>query len=351
LNRKEKLEIDPSALKKILLIRLRRIGDVVMTTPAVAALKRALPRAALTYVIEEPLRRLVEGNPDLDRVIAVPAGQDAAGFLGLIRKIRREKYDAVLDFHGGPRASRIAWLSGAKIKVGYTLKYKGFIYDIRVPRSRPEGRIHSVKNHLNLVRTLGLRVEEPLPSLSLPPGREEEREKIDRFWTENELAAAGLIVLHIGAGNEFRDWGTENFSSLADLLTRQAGAKVVLVGAEEDRQRAAEIRHASVSSVLSLAGKLNLIELRDLIARADVFVGPDSGPMHIAASTMTPIVALFGPTLPANFAPWRAESTLIEKDLGCRPCRQRRCVTRDFRCLRTITPAEVLAACLKYPFT
>ena len=348
MNRKEKREIDPSALKKILLIRLRRIGDVVMTTPAVAALKRALPPASLTYVIEAPLRRLVEGNPDLDRVIVVPAGQGTAGFLGFIRDIRREKYDAVLDFHGGPRASRIAWLSGAKLKVGYELKHKGFMYDIRVPRSSPEGRIHSVENHLNLVRALGLQVEEPLPPLSLPQARKEEKEKIDRFWLENGLAAAATIVLHVGAGNEFRDWGVENLSSLASLLALRAGAKVVLVGAAGDRQRAAEVRSASPSSVLSLAGELNLIELRDLIARAKVFVGPDSGPMHIAATTQTPIVALFGPTLPANFAPWRAESTLIEKDLGCRPCRQRRCVSRDFRCLRTITPAEVLAACTKY---
>jgi heptosyltransferase-1 len=351
LNRKEKRKIDPSTLNKILLIRLRRIGDVVMTTPAVAALKRALPLASLTYVIEEPLRRLVEGSPDLDRVIVVPPDQGAAAFLGFVREIRREKYDAVLDFHGGPRASRIAWLSGAKLKVGYELKYKSVFYDIRVPRSRPEGRIHSVESHFSLVRALGLRVEEPLPPLSLPPARKEEKEKIDQFWTENDLAAARVIILHIGAGNEFRDWGRENLSALADLLARQAGAKIVLVGAQSDRPRATGIQSISPSSVLSLAGELNFIELRDLIARAALFVGPDSGPMHIAATTKTPIVALFGPTLPANFAPWRAESTLMEKDLDCRPCKQRRCLTRDFRCLRTITPAEVLAACSKYLLT
>jgi heptosyltransferase-1 len=351
LNRKEKHKIDPSALNKILLIRLRRIGDVVMTTPAVAVLRRALPRASLTYVVEKPFCRLVEGSPQLDRVIVVPPGQGPAAFLGFIREIRRERYDAVLDFHGGPRASRIAWLSGARFKVGYELKYKGFIYDIQVPRSRPEGRIHSVESHFNLIRILGIPVPEPAPELALPPAREEESRRIGNLWSNLGLTQKKVAILHIGAGNEFRDWGTENLSSLAGLLVREAGAKVVLVGAEGDRRRAAEIRSASPSAIHNLSGELNLIELREAIARAALFVGPDSGPMHIAATTRTPIVALFGPTSPANFAPWGAESTLIEKDLACRPCRQRRCVSKDFRCLRDITPAEVYAACSKYLIT
>jgi heptosyltransferase-1 len=154
--------------------------------------------------------------------------------------------------------------------------------------------------------------------------------------------------LHIGAGNEFRDWGTENMAALTGRLIRHAGVKVVLVGAERDGARAELIREKDPRSIFSLAGKINLIELREVIARTELFVGPDSGPMHIAAATRTPIIALFGPTLPANFAPWGAKSTLIEKDLDCRPCKQRRCITEDFRCLRAITPDEVFPACLKY---
>jgi len=351
LNRKEKRKIDLSSLNKILLIRLRRIGDVVMTTPAVAALRRALPLASLSYIVEEPLRRLVEGNPDLNRVMAVPPAQSTAAFLGFIREIRREKYDAVLDFHGGPRAAWMAWLSGAKFKVGYELKYKSVFYDIRVPRSRPEGRIHSVESHFNLIRALGIQIEEPLPPLFLPPARTEEKEKIDQFWRANGLSAAMVTILHVGAGNEFRDWGTESLTALAGQLIGHAGVKVVLVGAVGDGKRAERIREKAPRSILSLVGQINLSELGEVIGRAALFVGPDSGPMHIAATTRTPIVALFGPTLPANFSPWKAEATLIEKDLDCRPCKQRRCLTDDFRCIRTITPDEVLAACSKHLLT
>lgn len=97
-----------------------------------------------------------------------------------------------------------------------------------------------------------------------------------------------------------------------------------------------------------MVGKLNLREVRELISRSALFVGPDSGPMHIAATTSTPIVALFGPTLPAHFSPWQAKAYLIEKDFDCRPCRQKRCIYEDFRCLRSITPDEVFQACLRF---
>jgi lipopolysaccharide heptosyltransferase II len=345
LNRKDQPKPSLSSPRKILLIRLRRIGDIIMTTPAVAALKRALPHASLTYIVEEPYRRLVEGNPDIDEIILVPPHQGLFSFLGFILRVRREKFDIVIDFHGGPRASRITWLSGAGLKVGYELKGKGFFYDIRVPRNREGARIHSVENHLNLVRAAGIEVNEPWPRLTLPGVGKEETERIDTLWANHRLDGAKVVVLHVGAGNEFRDWGAPNLGELAGHLTGLPGVRVVLVGSGEDVPRAEEVRKANPPSILSLAGALNLIELREVIGRAVLFVGPDSGPMHIAATTATPIVALFGPTLPANFSPWQARATLIEKPLDCRPCKQKKCVTDDFRCLQNITVDEVLRAC------
>ncbi len=318
-----------------------------MTTPAIAAIKRVLPKSSLTYVVEEPFRRLVEGNPDLDKVLLIPPHQDIFSFLRFIRRLRRERYDLAIDFHGGPRASRIAWLSRAKLKVGYELKYKNFFYDVRVPRNRGGVPVHSVENHLNLVRAAGIAAEEPSPPLSLPPARKEEAARINRLWRDQRLQECSVVVLHVGAGNEFRDWGGKNLAALVRRLAALHGVRILLVGAAQDRSRAEDIRKIRPAEILSLAGTINLIELREVIARAALFVGPDSGPMHIAATTKTSIVALFGPTLPAHFSPWMAEATLIEKSLDCRPCRQRRCLSEDFRCLRTITVDQVLAACAR----
>ncbi|MDP2914718.1 MAG: glycosyltransferase family 9 protein [Candidatus Aminicenantes bacterium] len=415
---------------KILIVRLRRIGDVVMTTPALTLLKEHFPKARLTYLVEEPYRRLVEGHPALDRVIAIPPQQRFKDFVRLVREVRQERYDVLLDLHGGPRASWITFWSRAKIKAGYAIEGKGFLYDIRVSRRGEKGPIHSVQNHAALVRALGAEFEDTeIPALSLPapkpdevervrailhhhchPERSEEshikchceplgvairleessrvfrgisspcatsrhperiegsdsksrpesfegshpstprQNEILRFTQDDNegVKQVKLVVLHIGAGNRFRDWGAKNIAALTELLSRVPNVKIALIGASADQKVQAEILASAGGSVIPLAGRLNLIEIRELISRAALFVGPDSGPMHIAASTPTPIVAYFGPTLPAHFAPWRPQGSkvvILEKNLACRPCKQRECLTNDFRCLLTITPAEVFAAC------
>jgi heptosyltransferase-1 len=318
-----------------------------MTTPALAILREHCPEASMTYIVDEPYRELVEGHPALDEVIVLPKKLKIKDFLGHIRKIRKNRYDVIIDFHGGPRASLFALFSKARLKIGYKIKYKEFIYNTAIPREPEQGFIHSVEGHSNLVRALGISPVS-IPKPSLPPGKALETEKIQRILRRNHCLGYKLITLHISAGNEFRDWGTDRFITLTDLLSGISDAKVMLVGGEEDKQAAAEIIEGSTISLISLVSQLNLRELRELIRVSTLFVGPDSGPMHIASSTLTPIVAMFGPTLPAHFAPWDAKATLLEKDYDCRPCRQRKCVYDDVRCLRTISPEEVYQACLSF---
>jgi heptosyltransferase-1 len=318
-----------------------------MTTPSITALREAFPRAFISYVVEEPYKDLVEGNPGLNKVIVLKTKQKIKDFFKLIRLIQKENYDVVLDFHGGPRASLITLFSRAKLKLGYRIKYRNFIYDIKLPRAVKSGHIHSVENHLNLVKALGVSIDIPL-SLSLPQARADEVEKVKRFIEEYKLEGHKIITIHISAGNEFRNWGVNNIVKLSDLLGQLPGVQIVLIGTNEDQKAEEEILKKSKTRLLSMVGKLNLREVRELISRSAIFIGPDSGPMHIAATTQTPIVALFGPTLPAHFSPWKAKASLIEKNFDCRPCKQRRCIYKDFRCLRSITPEEVYQACLKF---
>ena len=339
--------IDTSKIKKILLIRLRRIGDVIMTTPVVSALREGFPDAFISYIVEKPYRELVEGNPGLDKIFVLEKKQSLRDFFKLIRLIRKEKYDVVLDFHGGPRASLITLFSKAKLKVGYRIKYRNFIYHIKLSRSPKKGHFHSVENHLNFVKALGINIEFP-PPLSLPQAQKTEAEKVRQFLEENKLEGNKIIIIHISAGNEFRDWGVDNFVKLTHLLGKQSEVKIILIGASEDKIAEEEILKKSAAPLLSQVGRLNLREVKKLISQSSLFVGPDSGPMHIAASTSTPIVALFGPTLLANFAPWQANAVLIEKEFDCRPCKQRQCIYKDFRCLQSITPEEVYEACLRF---
>ncbi len=375
MNQRDRPKIDLSAVKKILLIRLRRIGDIIMTTPAVTVLKENCSEATLIYLVEEQYRELVEGNPHLDNIIVIPKKQNIndsmaissrhcersvaisqtrllrhfiprndRDFYDLIHQIRKERFDILIDFHGGPRASWLTLFSKAKLKVGYKIKNKGFLYHIKIPRSSTDGEIHSVENHVNLVKAIGINVDS-IPSLLVPDAEEEEKEKIGKFIQEHKLEDSKILVLHIGAGNRFRDWGVDNLVALTDLFSQHIEIQIVLIGAPDDKERAEEIKDKSKSNVLSLVGKLGLRELKELISQASLFVGPDSGPMHIAASTDTPLVVYFGPTLPAHFSPWKANATIIEKEYDCRlTCRQRECLYEDFRCLQTITPQEVYNA-------
>ena len=347
MNQKSQQRIDPSKINKILLIRLRRIGDVILTTPAVSALREGFPQAFISYAVEKPYKELVEGNPNLNKIIVLEKNQSLRDFIRLTRLIRKEKYDVVLDFHGGPRASLFTLFSRAKLKIGYKIKYKNFIYHKKVPRSFISGHIHSVKNHINLVKALGVHVEFP-PPLTIPQATKTEAKKVETFMKENELEEHKIITIHISAGNEFRDWGVDNLIQLVDLLTQRLGVKIVLIGTKEDQKAEQDILKKSKVRLSSAVSKFNLREIKELISRSSLFVGPDSGPMHIAASTSTPIVALFGPTLPAHFAPWQAIAHLIEKEFDCRPCRQRSCIYEDFRCLRSIKPEEVYEACLRF---
>jgi len=319
-----------------------------MTTPAVTALKENLPNASLTYLGEEPYRELFEGNPHIDNIFVIPKKQNIKDFIALIHQIRREKFDALLDFHGGPRASWLTLFSNAKLKVGYNIKNKGFLYDIKIPRSPVKGQIHSVENHINLVRAIGINVDS-LPPLLIPNAAKEEKKKIADFIHEIKLQGSKIVILHIGAGNRFRDWGKDNIVALTNLFSGNSNVQIILIGASGDEERAKEIIRESKSKIVSAAGKLGLRELKELISQASLFIGPDSGPMHIAATTETPLVIYFGPTLPAHFSPWKAKANIIEKDFDCRhTCRQKECLYEDFRCLQTITPQEVYNTCQKY---
>ena len=330
--------------RSILLIRLRRIGDIVMTTPALGILREAFPAASLSYVVEEPFRRLIEGHPQVDRAIVLPSRPGAAAFARFLLSLRHEKFDAAVDFHGGPRAAWMTLFSRARLRVGYETGAKGFVYNRRVPRASAAGALHSVVNHVNLVRVL-TGSDPEIPRLLLPAARPDEAARIDRLLAEAGLDGSRFAAVHISAGNAFRDWDSSHYLKLIERLRGESGVASLLVGSESDRAKESEILGHSPVPVPSLAGRLNLIELREVIGRAALYIGPDSGPMHIAASTRTPIVAVFGPTLPAHFAPWRAEARIVETPLDCRPCRQRHCQSRDFGCIKGISADEVYEAC------
>ncbi|MGH9257697.1 MAG: glycosyltransferase family 9 protein [Vicinamibacterales bacterium] len=343
---------------KILLVRLRLIGDVVFTTPLVRALRRRYPEAHLTYVVEPAAAAVVRGNACLNELLVVPR---TAGLRRLCddilvaRRLRRERFDVVIDLHGGPRSSWLTWASGAPMRIGYRSTGRSWMYTHLVPRPADLSAQHSVLKQWALLAPLDVDgCDRARDAVEMP----ENMAAVERI--ERVLAAAGvgpgdpLIVLHVSAGNPFRRWPQDHFATLvAELAHHEPQRRFMVTSGPSDAGAARAIvdRIKALSEKAAGAvshGQFDGDELRALAARAAVYIGGDSGPLHIAATTRTPIVALFGPTLAERSMPWRDPRWFAEAvdagPLPCRPCRQRTCAPGDFRCLARISPERVAAA-------
>jgi ADP-heptose:LPS heptosyltransferase len=347
---------------KVLLIRLRLIGDVVFTTPIPRAIKRAFPGARISYLVEEAAAPVVANNPCIDEVIVVRRARGirrVVDDLQLAMRLRRRRFDIVIDMHGGPRSSWLTFASGARQRIGYEIQGRGWMYSRRVARPRELRPRHSVVNQWDLLEAV-----EGWPGG--PPDRA--RDRVDMAADpaadaaiDRRLAAAGivpgdeLILAHVSAGNPFRRWPEPAFTEVLVTLARESARRRVIVSSgPSDHEAAVRIADAARAALGEHAGRIvefgefNLSELRSLITRSRLFIGGDTGPLHIAATTATPIVGLYGPTLPARSAPWRDPAIPSEaleiNGLPCRPCEQRVCVPGDFRCLTTLQPADVISA-------
>ena len=341
----------------ILLVRLRLIGDVVFTTPAIRALRRHHPDARITYIVEEDAAAVVRDNPHLDDVIVV-CNPHARGRLradlALIRRLRRERYDLAIDFHGGPRSSLITWLSGARRRIGYDVAGRSWMYTTRVPRPRVLRRRHSVVSQWDVLLPLGI----------APPDREVDATEMRADAAAGEavarrLAGAGveadapMVVVHVSAGNPFRRWPSASFVELVcRLASADARRRIILTSGPSDTGAAAAVASRARArlpvherAAIVECGEFDLPELRALIEHAALYIGGDSGPLHVAGTTRVPVVGLYGPTLPVRSEPYRsAKHYAAAAEVGglpCRPCDQRRCVPGDFRCLTQISAESV----------
>ena len=333
---------------------------MVFTTPAIAALRRRFPGAHLTYLVESGAEPVVRHHPDLDDVLIAgrPRGLARLAYdWQLARRLRRSRYDIVIDFHGGTRSAWLTVASGAPTRVGYDVPGRGWCYTTRVPWSRslvpPR---HSVQNQWDLIATLGIdepnRIQDPVV---MPLDAAAVLAVTTRLNAAHVPADARVVVIHVSAGNPFRRWPADAFASVAAALASEDPTRRILItsgpseaAAAQAVAAAARTRAGSAADGIVRCGEFDLSELRALIARAALYIGGDSGPLHLAATTSTPVVALFGPTLPGRSMPWRDPAipavAVDAGDLPCRPCHQRHCVPGDFRCLTRITPDQVIAA-------
>ncbi|MBI3077776.1 MAG: putative lipopolysaccharide heptosyltransferase III [Deltaproteobacteria bacterium] len=337
---------------RILVIKLRNIGDVLLATPALRALREAFPRAHLAVLVNAGTEAMVTLHPAVDEVLVCPRDWKRLPWfrrvgreLEFARRIRQGRYDLVLNLTEGDRGAILAWLSGARTRIGLQSR-RGFWWKrpLFTRCARVEPRAHMVEQNLALLRALGLTPRPGPPELYLA---EEERAAVDRRLAEARVRPGELLVhVHPTSRWLFKCWRDEAVAEVIDLLQGTRGARVVVTSGPESRQmeKTRAILAHTRTRPLDLAGQLSLKELAALSARAHLFFGVDTAPMHIAAAMGTPVVALFGPSGEFNWGPWGPGHAVVTKPRACRPCGQAGCGgSRRSECLESLTVPEVMA--------
>jgi ADP-heptose:LPS heptosyltransferase len=262
----------------VAVIRLRSLGDCVLTTPALAILRRFRPDLRVSIVVEPRFRAIFEGNPDIDEIVEPT-----------LSALRRARPDVCLNLHGGRRSAWLTWLSGARFRAGFGHYRHGFVYNVRIPRAQEilnvDRTVHTAEHLASAMFFLGVPVTE-IPRARLVPGGK----------------TSSRAVIHPVAATLEKTWRAEGFVEVARRL-QAARADVLFIGAREDDL-------SPFQEFPRLAGA-PLSEIKDLLASAAIFVGNDSGPAHMAAAFGVPSVVLFGASNPAIWGPWRTSSEVV----------------------------------------
>ncbi len=326
----------------VLFIRLRLLGDIIFTIPSVQLFKERFPGTRLHYVVEERFGEIAGLIPGIDNIITVPRRRRLKDILAFRKETRRLGIRTAVDFHSGPGSAVLTLASGADCRVGYRTPNRNWAYNRLVDRRSPVQPAHSVHNQARLLERIGIATG------AIPSYPEID---VSHFPLTARLTAARdlhpRVVVHLGAGNRFRDWGEDHFAGLVQRLSARKIPVFFIGGSPEEQARAARLR--VIPHTHDFSGSMSTKELLALMDGAGAYVGADSGPLHLASLTATPLVALFGPNLPAVSGPWRQDKVeIIQLDMACRPCSQRSCKYGTIPCMQNISVEKVHEAVSKF---
>lgn len=348
--------IDPGALSRALVIKLRHHGDVLLASPVFSVLKSAAPRIEIDALVYADTRDMLSLHPAIAEIHVVDRAWKKAGALArlaaesrLFSRLRAGRYDLVVHLSEHPRGAWLARTLGARwaVAADYPDKApawkKSFTHRYALAKG---ARRHMVEVNLDALRRLGIQPGDDDRGLVLVPGEAAER-RVDAMLAEHGLAARGFVQFHPGSRWQFKCWPADRAAALLDELERR-GERVVLTAAPEasERELVSDMLARSRAKVVDLSGRLTLKELAALAARAKLFVGVDSAPMHIAAAMRTPVVALFGPSGEMEWAPWQVAHRVVASTVHpCRPCGNDGCGGgKVSECLTHLPLASVLIA-------
>ncbi|MBN2753819.1 MAG: glycosyltransferase family 9 protein [Candidatus Goldbacteria bacterium] len=343
------VKVELSKIKRVLIIRPGAIGDVLLTTPFIRALKKALPDAVIDYVAAPFPAKILEGNPYLSNVTVFDKNRyKSANFIvkafndfKFYTALAGNKYDLVFDLFGNLRSALMAFLSGARYRAGFTFRIRKYLYNIKVkPAQDP---MYNVHYHTQLLTAIGI---------------PEDGEELDFIIPEAEKAKAAQFINTVKSGGPViginpsgtwptKRWPEEKFGELAGLILNgiKKSSVIVLWGPGEQHMAEKVLKNCPVKQGIIIAPQTSLKELAALIGQMDVLVTNDGAPKHIAVAMKTPAVTVFGPT---NSISWNPRDNpyypAVASALSCAPCDKTQCPDRDIECMKKISAADVFEA-------
>ncbi|MFA5088719.1 MAG: lipopolysaccharide heptosyltransferase II [Candidatus Omnitrophota bacterium] len=329
----------------ILVVKMTAIGDVILISPSLKAIREKYPKARITCLVGTESRKILQNCPYIDDLVVYDSKNRERGWLRTFhfsRKLRKRKFDMVIDFQNNRTSHLLSFLSFAKESFGYHNRKWGFL--ISNPVENPDHYLGPVEHQFQILKKVGIefRREE---GLELWPSRQDEeyvQDFLDSEWLGN---CQNMVGINIAASEKWKtkNWPVEHIARLCDLLAED-NIRVVITGVEQDKAKVRDLLRLTKTKPADFVGKTDILQLAALIAKCRVYVTPDSASLHVAAAMGTPFIALFGPTDSVRHLPPAREFRLIEKKIVCAPCYDPHCRVGTHECLRGISPEEVAKA-------
>lgn len=331
--------------RRVLIVKMSSIGDVLHATPIARALREAFPNAYLAWAVDQRCAEVVQGNPWLDEIVVMrrPGGplRQLWDYWRTTRAL--PPFDWTLDLHGIARSAVVTYASRAPFRVGFAGTREGSRFAYTHVVKPPNGTLHRVDYYAAFVEQLGIPVRQREMLLPRQPEHNAEARQLLR---EVANGTGPLVAMSLTAGRPQKCWPVEHFAALADRLIGEHHCRVVLVGSFSDRPVVETMKAQMRYTPADFAGRIGLKTLAALLNVVDLFVSADTGPMHIAASVKTPVVALFGPTDPALYGPYAVEHVVLRKPCRCAP-KWRRAKCGATSCMRALSVSEVEQAAIR----
>ncbi|MFH0918590.1 MAG: lipopolysaccharide heptosyltransferase II [Candidatus Omnitrophota bacterium] len=334
-------------LNRILIVRTDRLGDVLLSTPVIKALRQEFPQAYISMLVSPYTKDALDGNPDLDEIITFDKDAKFKGWWATLKAaglLRKKKFDLAMVLHPTNRMHLLTFLAGIPRRLGYDRKF-GFLLTDRIKHTKEHGQKHESEYALDLIRYLGL---QPQDKTLFMPIKEASEKWAQVLFSQAQIKDSDkLLVIHPAASCRSKTWPGERFAEVADKLIQKYGFKVIVVSGPADTQKAQVVIKNMRSKALNLAGKTSISQLASLLKRSQLFITTDSGPMHVASALGVPVITIFGRSQaglsPQRWGPLGEKNRVLHKTVGCTVCLAHNC-QKDFACLKATSVEDVLRA-------